>query len=527
MNSFLFAFVVLSLIQGITSQCNITSPSLSGLFPLPANVQCGNQLISLAPQNSFEFEMVGPVSSSLVMDIAFVRYKETIYGLDDFPYKPEFPQLTTVQVSIQSKDFNLTLGVDESYQMTIQAPVTKITSNTIWGALRALETFTQLISFETNFTIYDTPLTIQDSPRFPWRGVMIDTSRHYLPVELILHIIDGLAIHKFNVLHWHLVDEVSFPFVVDDLPLLSGKGAWHKNLVYEASDIEQIVTYAYFRGVRVVPEIDMPSHTRSWGKGYPQVMPNCSEATFYNYEPGLDPSDPFTFTVVQGIISQLVSLFPDQYFHRGGDEVFTECYQEDSQLLSWMNQNGMGSNFTLLLQYFEKNLAPIISVTGKSVVCWSDVIYYSNHVDKENTIVTAWRERGDAQTIASLGYKTINSAGWYLDMQIPGQEHYEWIATWEDFYDYDPTQNMTASELALFYGGESCMWGEAVDRINWDQRVWPRGSALAERLWSPANLNDLDYAKNRLVQFRCQTLVRRGFYAEPILPDYCSYEYDF
>eukprot|EP01113_Clastostelium_recurvatum_P019893 TRINITY_DN2358_c0_g1_i5.p1 TRINITY_DN2358_c0_g1~~TRINITY_DN2358_c0_g1_i5.p1 ORF type:complete len:528 (-),score=136.47 TRINITY_DN2358_c0_g1_i5:22-1605(-) len=497
------------------------------VIPQPATFswdQANPANVTLAQRNKFTFQLSG-IKSSVVLKDAFGRYLAFLF---DSPYDVPatgVPQITTLNVQVQSDDESLFLGVDESYSMTVQAPSSTIIANTVFGALRALETFAQLVDYATNMTIAGTPIKITDAPRFAWRGLMIDTSRHYLPVPLIMHILDAMSFHKFNTMHWHIVDEASFPLEVAQFPLLSQKGAWSPRAIYKAGDIKSIVDYAYLRGIRVVPEVDMPSHTRSWGNGYPDIMPNCSKSTYYGTEPGLDPTKAQTFQVISGILSELSQLFPDPYMHLGGDEVNSACYQEDAALNQWMQSHGMGANYTLLLQYFVDNVKPIYTTLKKNLVCWSDLVYYSDTVDKETAIVQAWRARGDAISLTKLGYKTINSAGWYLDVQQPGSAHYAWIDTWTDFYNYDPTVNMTAQELSLFVGGEACMWGEAVDRINWDQRVWPRASPLAERLWSPATVTDINNMAQRMVQFRCQTLVRRGISAEPITPDWCSYEF--
>jgi hexosaminidase len=151
-----------------------------------------------------------------------------------------------------------------------------MTANTVYGAIRGLETFSQLVyhTEDGQYTISGV-VDIKDTPRFSYRGIMIDTSRHFLNVHTILKHLDAMSYNKLNVLHWHFVDDQSFPYVSISFPELSAKGAYNSRHVFDQQDVQTVIKYAKERGIRVIPEFDTPGHTKSWGKGQPNLLTPC------------------------------------------------------------------------------------------------------------------------------------------------------------------------------------------------------------------------------------------------------------
>ena len=189
--------------------------------------------------------------------------------------------------------------------------------------------------------------------------------------------------------------------------------------------------------------------------------------------------------MISGILNFYAETFIDNYVHIGGDEVVYGCWLEDASIDKWMKENGVKTPEELE-QYFEDNVAQILStLPGKNAVVWEDL--YDNGVSlPKNYIIETWSEKTTLEAVIKDGYKAINAYGWYLDQQQPnGESTYQWINTWQIFYHYDPIPrlNATKEEKENVIGGEGCMWGEAVNSINFDSRVWPRACAIAERLW--------------------------------------------
>ncbi|KAG7374361.1 beta-N-acetylhexosaminidase [Nitzschia inconspicua] len=459
---------------------------------------------------------------------------------EDYPVNPSNSTLKTfvgIGITVKSQDIRLYHGVPEDYELTILADdsVIRIQSTTVFGALRGLETLGQLLEFGwlssqssdskswwyfsphtadamiATYCIYDIPLYISDAPSYPYRGLMIDTARHYLPLDLILDNLDAMAMNKLNVLHWHLSDSQSFPFALPSYPELAERGAYHPKRIYTSKDVQTVIQQAYLRGIRVIPEIDMPGHTAAIAKSHQEVMAHCPTAQ----EP-MNPTVDATYHFVQNVYQDLKDIFPDDFVHVGGDEVWMSerCWLNDTRIASWMKEHGMSNETVQLYEYFETRLLKIVSNLDKTPIVWQEVFNLNLSITP-NTIVDVWKgfDKYTIQNATNQGYQVILSGCWYLD---------HLVNTWEDYYKCNP-RNFTGNK-DLMIGGHASMWGEHVDASNFISRVWPRASAVAERLWTGDVENGpVKSIANRIEKFRC-LMVQKGFVAGPTRPGSCPKE---
>lgn len=510
------------------------SAQLSSLWPLPQSVKSGSNLV-IVDQPNFFFAINGEPNSyskNRVIASAFDRYQNLIFGhkskhhLIKAGRDAGSSKISSINVLIPPEaleEESLQLGVDESYVLKVDEKSVVVKCSTVWGALRGLETFSQLVEFdysEIHYVINSVPIFISDQPRFPWRGLLVDSSRHFLSVKTVLHIIDSLSYSKFNTMHWHLTDDVSFAVQVAEYPLLAQKGSYkYPEATYSSDDIRTIVEYAYLRGVRIVPEFDSPGHTGAVGIGYPEALANCTNEYYRIFS----PISKFGYELYSGIMDAFAKLFPDNYIHLGGDEVNADCWLDDEAIAEFMKQKGWGNDTDFVRAYFQKNIEPLYQKNNRTAVFWQEVMYNDpNYSPPADSIGEGWGDDTALYKIVSLGYRGIASYGWYLDQQRPNDaSYYEWEDTWKMFYDNEPiTAQFSQKDEDLVIGGEGCMWGEQVDQTNFDSRVWPRACAIAERLWSDKTVNSTDAALPRLVQHRCR-LVQRGVGAGPLEADYC------
>eukprot|EP01103_Thecamoeba_quadrilineata_P000432 TRINITY_DN1036_c0_g1_i2.p1 TRINITY_DN1036_c0_g1~~TRINITY_DN1036_c0_g1_i2.p1 ORF type:complete len:454 (-),score=70.64 TRINITY_DN1036_c0_g1_i2:369-1730(-) len=431
------------------------------VWPAPASITQGVNVLSL-DQSSFTIDTN---SSSSVFAAAIDRY---LTGGLIFPFpNSEFQggeELAHLYIGVGSESEDLQLFVDESYNLEVGSKngegYANLTAATIYGAMRGLETFSQLVDYNytsNTYAINCSPTVVYDSPRFPWRGLLIDSSRHFLSPSTIYRTIDALSYSKFNTLHWHITDAESFPLEIESYPLLSQKGAWSPNFVYNQSFVQDVVSYAQQRGVRVLPEFDMPGHAYSWGLGYPNITASCPA-----YEANIDnipfnPTVQQTYDVISGVVSQYSQVFTDNYWHIGGDEVITGCWSLDPSIASWMASHNIKTT-TQLLQYFENNLEPIITQNNRTSVCWEDL--FDNGITlPSSVIVEAWSKPDTLKQIVQAGLRGITSYGYYLNNQSPLTGVYvgQWENTWQTMYTNDPTSalNLSPSELQLVLGGEA------------------------------------------------------------------------
>ncbi|KAL9226095.1 hypothetical protein vseg_001945 [Gypsophila vaccaria] len=514
-STFIFLLITTTATLLSLASTSALDDSLTYIWPLPAHYTSGNDTFTVDPDLSLSFSG----NSDLISD-AFLRYKGIIFkhvtrfsGRFRFLQSPIF-DVSVLHIVLHSPNDELQLGVDESYTLDIVrrddksvVGVAKIEANTVYGALRALETFSQLCTFDyvsKSVKVFKAPWHIQDVPRFAYRGLLIDTSRHYLPVDVIKQIIDSMAYAKLNVLHWHIVDEQSFPFEMPSYPYL-WKGSYSKWERYTVEDAYEIVNYAKTRGINVMPEIDVPGHAESWGVGYPDLWPSSSCK-----EP-LDVSKNFTFDVVSGILRDLTRIFPFELFHLGGDEVNTDCWNTTAHIKEWLTDNEMTTKDAY--QYFVVKAQEIAILYNRTPVNWEET--FINFPSKLNprTVVHNWLVSGICPKAVAKGFRCIysNQGVWYLDhLDVP----------WQPVYNAEPLEGISdATQQELILGGEVCMWGETGDTSDVQQTIWPRAAAAAERLWSSieatssGNINET--VLPRLHYFRC-LLNMRGVQAAPV-----------
>ncbi|XP_053557390.1 beta-hexosaminidase subunit beta isoform X1 [Bombina bombina] len=501
------------------------------LWPLPYDVQMSPQTLSIPPR-LFSFvhgasSKVGP-SCVLVQD-AFRRYYEYIFGYSQEQSASERDasedQLLQLQVVVITQEHECdkypSMTSDESYELTIGQSVAVLQANQVWGVLRGLETFSQLIYEDNVGAFLINKSRILDTPRFAHRGVLLDTSRHYLPLKTILLNLDAMSFNKFNVFHWHIVDDPSFPYQSVTFPDLSDKGAYNPYThVYTAIDVHLVIEYARLRGIRVVPEFDSPGHTVSWGKGQKNLLTPCFNAgqltgTYGPVNPILND----TYSFMYKFLEEVSRVFPDKYIHLGGDEVDFSCWQSNPDVTKFMKDQGFGKDYSKLESFYIQQILNIVSSFNKGYMVWQEV--FDNNVKIiPGTVVEVWKgqcSNEELYNVTAAGFPAILAAPWYLDYISYGQD-------WQRYYTVEPLNfNGTVEQKALVIGGEACLWGEFVDATNLTPRLWPRASAVAERLWSRKDVTSVSDAYNRLVKHRCR-MVRRGIAAEPLFVGYCDHE---
>ncbi|XP_063905118.1 beta-hexosaminidase subunit alpha-like [Zophobas morio] len=398
---------------------------------------------------------------------------------------------------------------NENYTLTVNADGATLSAQTIWGALRGLETFSQLIYQEQDALVINAT-TITDFPRFSFRGLHLDTSIHFLPVNIILQTLDGMAYNKFNVFHWHLTDDQSFPYKSRVYPELSEKGAYHPvSKVFEPSDIAKVIEYARVRGIRVIPEFDTPGHTSSWGASHPELLTTCYSNNQPNGNLGpMDPSKDTTYDFINNLFTEVVGVFPDSYFHIGGDEVDFTCWQSNPDITTFMSDNNI-SSYEGLENYFIQHVVDLLDKLNSKYLVWEEV--FVNGVTLPNTtLVHVWRGEGfdTLRDVTKAGKYGVFSSCWYLDHLSSGSD-------WQKFYECEPLNfDGTDEQKKLVLGGEACMWTESVNEYNVMPRVWPRACATAEKLWSAESVNDFGAARPRLEEHACR-MNMRGIAAQP------------
>lgn len=387
---------------------------------------------------------------------------------------------------------------DESYTLDVTQQGAEIEAATVVGAMRGMMTLVQMI--ESDPAGYFVPAVhIEDAPRFRWRGLMIDCGRHFEPITVLERTLDGMAEVKLNVFHWHLTEDQGFRIESRQFPRLTGDGS--DGLFYTQDEARKLVAYARARGIRVVPEFDMPGHTTSWFVGYPELAsgpgPYKVQRVFGIHDPAMDPTRESTYKFLDAFIGEMAEIFPDPYMHIGGDESNGSQWKANPKIVAFMQQHRF-EDTSALQAYFNQRLLKILQKHGKKMVGWDEIL---NPALPKDVVVQSWRGEQSLAAGAKHGYQGILSAPYYLDAMHPAEWHY--------LADPIPADTkMTPEEQKLVLGGEACMWAEHLNQYSIDSRIWPRTAAIAERFWSPQDVRDVDamYRRLHVESLRLETL---------------------
>ncbi|KAJ8980186.1 hypothetical protein NQ317_011431 [Molorchus minor] len=414
-----------------------------------------------------------------------------------------------------------TFNMSEDYLLVLSNGTAELSSNSTWGILRGLETFSQLTYLgEDTITLRINSTLITDYPRFAHRGLLLDTARHYIPLDKIITTLDAMSYNKMNVfsLAYHgrskfsLCQSKSFQNLE-----LQTRTKWKEKhperlqpgvLVFIKDKNLPPLKWAMGRVLEVHKDAD--GHTRSWGVAKPELLTECYDNETKTGKLGpIDPTKNNTYSFLKELFEEIGETFPDQYIHLGGDEVGFECWESNSDINAFMKANDIVGDYSALESYYIQKLINIVDQLNSSSIVWEEV--FSNGVILPNkTIVHVWKDNWQLTIyeVTESGRNALLSSCWYLD-------HLASDGDWLKFYACDPYDFVgTEEQKQLVIGGEACMWSEVVNQYNVISRVWPRASATAEKLWSDENASDILEASRRLEEHTCR-MNARGIGAQP------------
>lgn len=476
------------------------------LMPYPREIILGIEKVRLKPE--FAIEVFAEENDKIASDainrfLIRLRRKTLVYFEQEKIELNQEVDAATLLVNISSKAEPF-IGVDESYQLSISMDTITLDAKNTIGALRGLETLYQMISADER-GYYIPEANIIDSPRFKWRGMHVDVARHFIPFSLLLKNIDAMSMVKMNVLHLHLSDDEGFRVESKLYPQLHEKGA--NGRYYTQEQLKKLVKYAANRGIIVIPEFDIPGHTRSWFAGYPELasMPGeykpgprfvfdsnaareeLAEAVKSAPTPTIDPTKESVYDFLDKFFAEMIDIFPAPYFHIGADENNGAAWENNPNIVKFMKDNGMKGTHELHT-YFVNRVYTVLQKHNRKLIGWHEA--FSENIPKD-IIIQAWIPENaptpavPIRIIADAGNPLIISTGFYLDLFLPAHIHY-----------LNP--ELTTKYNNQIWGGEAALWSELNDENSFEGRAWPRTASIAERLWSPAETNDVEDMYRRL-----------------------------
>ena len=460
----------------------------SNLMPMPSSMRLGTGVLLI--DGSFSVELEGYREPRI--DRAVQRFLHDLSHVTGIPMRNQAINRTNATLVIRAEHASKPIqdvDEDEGYTLDVSASGAKLTALNPLGIMHGLQTFLQLVDV-TPSGFLASAVHIEDSPRFPWRGLTIDVSRHFISVNALKRNIDGMTAVKMNVLHLHLSDDQGFRIASKQFPKLVEMGS--DGQYYTKAEIRDLIAYARDRGIRIVPEFDMPGHSTSWFVGYPELAsapgPYQIERRWGIFDPAMDPSRKQTYTFLDKFIGEMADLFPDHYFHIGGDEVNGKQWDANPKIREFMGVHNLKNNQELQ-QYFTLRVQKIVSRHHKIMVGWDEILAPGMPKD---SVIQSWRGQDSLAAAAKQGYSGILSSGYYLDAMAPAKK----------YYSVDPMSNadatLTVDQQKHILGGEACMWAEFITDDNIDSRIWPRAAAISERLWSASQVQDVNSMYIRL-----------------------------
>lgn len=388
------------------------------LMPLPAKLELKSGSIDLSDglkitYLNFKNEKIEKSTSRFISSI---RKKTNLNILDE--------NGVTFQINcLNDSPHEIQQAVEvEGYSLIINPKQISLEAPSPYGILRGLETLAQLVKNEGDRCLLPA-IEITDSPRFTWRGIMLDVCRHWMPKEVVLRTLDAMAAVKLNVFHWHLSEDQGFRVESKVFPKLHEIGSNGK--FYTQQEIKEVIAYAAARGIRVVPEFDLPGHSKSWQMAYPELSTVSFPLSFGQikgelFAPPMDPSKEVVYEFLDKFIGEMAALFPDQYLHIGGDEVNPKYWNESESVQRFMKEKGM-TNAHDLQAYFNLRMHEILKKHGKLMVGWEEIL----HPDLGDDIITqSWKSQKTLFEGVQKGGTSILSAGYYLDHKLHAEKYY-------------------------------------------------------------------------------------------------------
>lgn len=466
----LFNFILLSLI----TKANDYS-QLPALMPMPQKIEWKQEFFKI--DTSFNISINGVSSPRLILAVERFNMRLDKRVLQYFKKNIQ----KNAKLNIENKAIGIVkLGIDESYTLSINSNNIIIKSNTDIGSIRALETLMQLIVIK-NGNYYFQGCEITDNPRFAWRGLLIDVCRHFIPKDGILRNIDAMAAMKMNVLHLHLTEDQGFRIESKIFPKLHEMGSNGK--YFTQQDIKDVIKYADDRGIRVVPEFDLPGHSTSWLVAYPEFSSGNGtytiEKRFGVFDPTFNPANENIYPFFDTFLKEMADLFPDEYIHIGGDENNGVQWSANPSIQKFIKDNNLVDNHGLQA-YFNQKLHKILSKYKKKMIGWDEIM--SPQLPND-ILIQSWRGKEAMIKAAKSGIPSLLSSNYYIDLCQPTWFHYQNDPLPDDV-------DLTEEQKKFILGGEATMWSELVSEETVDSRIWPRTAAIAERFWSASNVKN-------------------------------------
>lgn len=506
----------------ITQICEIgyTEKTDMALIPIPARMELKDGVFQIKPTTAIYQDPIAdsPINLSAYLADALRR---------ELGFEPAIREWSggAVQDAIVLKLDPTKTGLgDEGYRLTVAEGGIEILAHKTAGLFYGIQTLRQLAAGAETEKGAIPRVTIEDAPLYPWRGLLLDSARHFLEKDFIERYIDLMAYHKLNRLHLHLTDDQGWRIEIKKYPKLTEIGAWRNEGsqryggFYTQAELKEIVDYARKRFITVVPEFEMPGHATAAAASYPDLL--CrGEAVPVQTEWGIFP-DVFcpgkesTFEFLEGVLDEITEIFPSPFIHIGGDEAPRDRWKECPHCQQRMKEKGFKSEDELQ-GYLIERVARFLSSKDRRLIGWDEILDVGGL--PKTAVVQSWRGMAGAVRAAQLGHDVISSPNDFVYFDYPqngqqAQAKPDWmmVTSLEKVYQFQPTPpELSAGEAKRVWGAECTMWSEHAPQEKIDTQLFPRICAFTEVLWSPPDRRSWEDFQQRL-QAHCVRLEKMG-----------------
>lgn len=491
------------------------------IIPQPALVINLNGTFTFTPETKIQ---VNQADEQFMKIASFLtNHIDKFYGIKSTAIQSETASRKSVFLEL---DPNSGLG-KEAYNLTVTPKGVMIVASAPNGLFYGVQTLIQLMppSQKKLTEIVLPAVEIKDSPRFVWRGLHLDVGRHFMPKEFILKYLDYMSMHKFNTFHWHLTEDQGWRIEIKKYPKLTEIGSVRKETLighgrdpkkydgtpyggfYTREDVKEIVAYAAERYITVVPELEMPGHSLAALASYPEL--GCTGgpyevATRWGvFDDVYCAGKEETFNFLQDVLSEVIPLFPGQYFHIGGDECPKTRWEKCPLCQKRMKEQGLKTEHELQ-SYFVQRIEKFLNEKGKKLIGWDEILEGGL---APNAAVMSWRGEEGGIAAAKQHHFVVMTPGKYCYL-----DHYQsdpkteplaigGFLPLEQVYNYDPVPaSLTKEEASYIMGAQGNVWTEYMKTPQYvEYMVYPRAAALAEVVWSPKESKNYADFKNRMV----------------------------
>lgn len=457
------------------------------VIPKPAELLIKNGRFTINKETKLYFDKTAIVLSEVVQEY--------------------FESITSFRLEVTDKPSNNSISFfqfempEDEYRINVSSKTITISGGSNQAILYGFQSLRQILLTNSGNAI--PALEMVDQPRFQWRGLLLDCSRHFMEIDFVKRYIDLLALYKMNVLHWHLTEDQGWRIEIEKYPKLTEIGAWREDAsggryggYYTKEDIREVVSYAEERGIIIVPEIELPGHSQAALAAYPQLSctggPFEVETEWGVFKEIYCAGNDSTFIFLEDVLTEVMELFPSEYIHIGGDEVPKYRWEHCDRCQQRIAMEGLHDEHELQ-SYFIGRIGEFLAENGRKMIGWDEILEGGL---PDGATVQSWRGFDGAKKAVQMGNNAIVSptSHAYFDYGLNDIDL-------EKVYSFNPVPDgLTPEEEDLILGGECNMWSERAPQPKVDSKVFPRITAMSEVLWSGSEKKDFGAFRNRLSQ---------------------------